>query len=369
MATIGTVVAYLCWPILRQLWSPGHRHLADSIATRGVEVFVVAWFVWVGASIGSFLNVVAWRMPRGDSINGRSICPRCRVQLRAVDNFPVFGWLALGGRCRTCHLPISPRYPIVEATVGASIAIVATGEFFQRILPYQLAGWQRPMFWDFRFDAAVIVTLVYHVIALSVSWALGLIRMDGNRLPTKLVAFAVVAVILPLLVYPTLMVVPWQMNVPDTWRPDGDYLGAIVRVITALVTAIFLARSLARSLCPTADPKVDPLGKGTERLIDLIAILAVPILVVGWQVSAAVVLLASIGALISRSWFPTADALGRLAISMPVALTIQITIWRWSQEFVYWPSEGVAPWVILAWAAVVMLIPTWLHDDRVLSEN
>ena len=76
-------------------------------------------------------------MPRGQSINGRSHCPRCLTQLKARDNFPVFGWLALRGRCRTCRLPISPRYPIVEAVVGLSLTAVAVAEVYQVSLPRQ----------------------------------------------------------------------------------------------------------------------------------------------------------------------------------------------------------------------------------------
>ncbi len=362
MAMIGIAIAYILWPVVLQHIGQVNHSVLDLIASRGAQVFVVTWFVWVGTSIGSFLNVVAWRMPRGDSINGRSICPRCGVQLRARDNFPVFAWLALGGRCRSCHLPISVRYPIVEAAVGLSVTIVAAGEFFQAVLPFADSLTRRPIFWDFRFNLPVTATLLFHVVALSLSWAMGLIRMDGNRLPTQLLVFAGAGVLAPALVYPTLTVVPWQMNVPQTWRPDGDYLGAILRVITALAAAIFLARGLAKSLCPTADPKVDPLGKGTVKLIDLIAILTVPILIVGWQVSVAIVVLAALNAVILRNWLPDRDALGHLAISMPVALTIQIVIWRWSHEFALWPSEKASPWVILAWAIAAMSVPIWLYD-------
>jgi leader peptidase (prepilin peptidase)/N-methyltransferase len=197
---------------------------------------------------------------------------------------------------------------------------------------------------------------------------MGLIRIDGNALPGKLVGFALGSTIIPMLVYPPLMVVPWQMEGPADWRPDHRYLDAIVRVITALATAIFLARSMSQSLCPTADPKLDPLGKGTARLIDLIMILSIPILVVGWQASVAVVVIASLIAITLRRWLAKVDGLGRLAIGMPVAMTVQVTIWRWSHEAAYWPSEGSTPWVILAWAAAAMTLPMLLRDRPEGSE-
>jgi leader peptidase (prepilin peptidase)/N-methyltransferase len=79
-----------------------------------------------GAAIGSFVNVVAYRLPRGESIvRPRSCCPGCGVQIPAYDNVPVLSWIALSGRCRRCHGRISPQYPIVEALTGALFAAVA----------------------------------------------------------------------------------------------------------------------------------------------------------------------------------------------------------------------------------------------------
>jgi leader peptidase (prepilin peptidase)/N-methyltransferase len=79
----------------------------------------------LGAVFGSFLNVVAYRLPRGESLSRpRSRCPGCLTQIRAYDNVPVLSWLALRGRCRTCREPISARYPLVEAVTGALCALV-----------------------------------------------------------------------------------------------------------------------------------------------------------------------------------------------------------------------------------------------------
>jgi leader peptidase (prepilin peptidase)/N-methyltransferase len=73
----------------------------------------------VGAIFGSFLNVVAYRLPRGESLSRpRSRCPQCQTPIRPYDNVPVLSWLALRGRCRSCRAPISARYPLVEAMTG-----------------------------------------------------------------------------------------------------------------------------------------------------------------------------------------------------------------------------------------------------------
>jgi len=89
-----------------------------------------------GLLVGSFLNVVAHRLPRGESlVRPRSRCPECGTQLRAIDNIPVISWLALRGRCHHCGASISARYPIVELVTGALyIAVVASQDDAVRIV-------------------------------------------------------------------------------------------------------------------------------------------------------------------------------------------------------------------------------------------
>ena len=78
-----------------------------------------------GLIIGSFLNVVAYRLPRGESVVfPASHCPSCDTQIKPYDNVPVLSWLWLRGRCRTCHSSISARYPIVEAVTAALLVAV-----------------------------------------------------------------------------------------------------------------------------------------------------------------------------------------------------------------------------------------------------
>jgi leader peptidase (prepilin peptidase)/N-methyltransferase len=78
-----------------------------------------------GLCLGSFLNVVAYRLPAGVSVlTPPSACPGCGVAIRPYDNVPVLSWLILGGHCRSCHSSISPRYPLTEATTGALFAAV-----------------------------------------------------------------------------------------------------------------------------------------------------------------------------------------------------------------------------------------------------
>lgn len=130
----------------------------------------------LGLLIGSFLNVVIWRVPRGESIvSPPSACPGCGHEIRWYDNVPLVSWLVLRGRCRDCRAPISPRYPLVE---------LATAALFVGTTSVVGLEWELPAFLYF---AAIAV-------------ALTMIDLDVQRLPDAIVlpSYAVVAVLLTL---------------------------------------------------------------------------------------------------------------------------------------------------------------------------
>ncbi len=85
----------------------------------GLIVLAGAFVFCTGACIGSFLNVVIWRVPRGESIvSPPSHCPKCNAPIHWYQNIPVVSWLALRGKCANCRAPISPRYIFVEFLTG-----------------------------------------------------------------------------------------------------------------------------------------------------------------------------------------------------------------------------------------------------------
>ncbi len=88
-----------------------------------VALPLLAWLL--GLCVGSFLNVVVFRLPAGMSLlsPSRSFCPTCRAPISAGDNIPVLSWLLLRGRCRACRVPISPQYPLVEALSGLAFLL------------------------------------------------------------------------------------------------------------------------------------------------------------------------------------------------------------------------------------------------------
>ena len=136
-------------------------------------LFFVGFSALLGLVIGSFLNVVIWRVPRGESVaHPPSACPRCGTPIAARDNVPMLSWLLLRGKCRTCRAPISPRYPLVEAGTAVFFGLVAL-EFG--------ASWALPAY--------------LYLAAISV--ALALIDLDVHRLPDAIVKPSyIVAVVL-----------------------------------------------------------------------------------------------------------------------------------------------------------------------------
>ena len=136
----------------------------------------------LGLLVGSFLNVVVWRVPRGESIvTPPSSCPRCGHRIRRRHNIPVISWVALRGRCHDCGQPISARYPLVEVATGLAFAGVTHWGLFGH-LPAMLGEGETHI----GDDALVISTTLFLYFA-AISVALVLIDLDVNRLPNAIV--------------------------------------------------------------------------------------------------------------------------------------------------------------------------------------
>jgi leader peptidase (prepilin peptidase)/N-methyltransferase len=89
-------------------------------------VVIVGLAGFIGILVGSFLNVIAHRVPAGLSVvRPRSRCPSCEAEIRSRDNIPVLSWVLLRGKCRGCSAPISVRYPVVESATAALFGATA----------------------------------------------------------------------------------------------------------------------------------------------------------------------------------------------------------------------------------------------------
>jgi leader peptidase (prepilin peptidase) / N-methyltransferase len=153
----------------------------------------------LGLAVGSFLNVVVWRIPQGASVvSPPSACPNCAHPIRARDNVPVLSWLVLRARCRDCAAPISARYPLVEAATGVAFA----GITLLLLVPFGAASSTIPTTTPVTTAAAVDPTSPFVLPALlylaAISIALALIDIDTHTLPNRIVfpAYPVTVVLL-----------------------------------------------------------------------------------------------------------------------------------------------------------------------------
>ncbi|MEZ6092056.1 MAG: prepilin peptidase [Pirellulaceae bacterium] len=357
---IAALIAICCGYVLASItpYLGDDYRFNDLLPPRLLDLFVAVWFFWFGSSIGSFLNVVAWRVPRGRSINGHSGCPFCGTPIRFQDNVPVFGWMKLRGRCRACRLPIAARYPIVEVSVGLTVMLVGLfgvytgGENLPFATPKLLSDSPLRMPVISGEDIAINV---YHLLMLSSLWALALIRFDGFRLPPKLVRFILIAAAVPVVAWPKLQQVPWQMATLPGWN-NQSHLVAFFYVITGIAAAVLLARIIGRYACPTADPKLDPLGKETARLIDLIVLLLIPGIVLGWHALIAISVVSIVAAGILRRLFIGRDGFHWFIVSLPVMMSLHLAAWRTLSQWTAWPAPNHRPVVFIAWLAAALIL-------------
>ena len=106
----------------------------------GLRAILGFFSFWLGACVASFLNVVVWRVPRGESIvSPPSHCPKCNAPIRWYQNIPILSWIMLRGRCANCRKPISPRYLVLEL-IGGLLALLA---YLQWGWPLAILYWNK----------------------------------------------------------------------------------------------------------------------------------------------------------------------------------------------------------------------------------
>jgi leader peptidase (prepilin peptidase)/N-methyltransferase len=157
-----------------------------SIATMLV-VFTSALVGVFGLAIGSFLNVVVYRVPIGASVvSPPSACPGCHSEIKAYDNIPILSWLMLRGKCRTCKTGISVRYPLVEA--GTAVFFVLVAVVFAR----PIATAATPAL---AISNTIALAALLYLVAITV--ALAIIDLETRRLPNAIVvpAYGIAAVL------------------------------------------------------------------------------------------------------------------------------------------------------------------------------
>jgi len=274
---------------------------ADRANIRIMELFTSGWFFTLGAVVGSFLNVVVYRLPAGIPLmRPRSRCPVCETPILRSDNLPIIGWLRLRGRCRACGTAISARYPLVELATGCLFLGLLHVELLSggANLPVRTPNSYRGVVWIIWYTKWDLIGLfAFHAWLLTTLLASSLIAGDGHRLPIRLLRPALWTGLLGPVLWATLHPVPPWLPRPDwlsalrwstTWN-DRWISGWPVRVgigLDGLFTALvgLLAGGLMGLLLNRREP---------ERR-DLLAVSAITGAFLGWQAAVTIGVLAAV---------------------------------------------------------------------------
>jgi len=286
------------------------------MSSNAVELSISVGLFVLGGVVGSFLNVVVFRLPAGMSIvKPASHCPACKRPIRWFDNVPIIGWLILRGRCRDCRTAISPRYPLVEAVTAVLFAILGAAECLAdgANLPGQAiegASLQQT-------SPQLYGICAYHLLLLCTLLAAALIEYDGNRLPARLFLPAVAGGLAAPLVWPHLHPVPaW----PTADGPIAHLVAGPAGLAAGLLLGWFAACLVGRQ----------------QRAGILLGSASVG-LFLGWQAVA----------LLTPATLAVHLPVAVMAKSLPVAKRIPATAWL---------APATLGW-ILAWSWLVERLP------------
>lgn len=283
-----------------------------------VELTVIlVWLCVLGGTIGSFLNVVVYRVPAGMSlVHPGSHCPICGHPIRWYDNVPVLGWLMLRGHCRDCGTSISMRYPLVEAVTALVFLLIAAVELGTRgaNLPMRLLPVEDgtiAVVWNGIRLAGI---LAYHLMLFATLLPMALVEYDGKRLPWRLA--------LPALVVGLGAPVWWPYLHPVAAGPvQSGWVGGLVDGILGLGLGLAIGLVVERA------------GLGGQGVAAAPALVGV---VLGWQGGLVVSASAVIVHLVARGLGKAFSGLGRF-------------------PFIGWIGLGALAW-ILAWRPLVEVL-------------
>ncbi len=329
-----------------------------------MRILGAVWIFFLGSCFASFLNVVAWRVPRGGSINGSSHCPDCNQRLRFRDNTPVIGWVRNGGQCSNCQLPIPIRYLLVEVLLGALFLLLTSVQLLSGgwNLPFRpmekLSGFEHLIF-DPKPD--LILLTVYHLVLICLLFTFTLIKNETLKIPRRVwFVGLVLGVVIPL-IWPAAHLVSWKLgqSTPtssiSSWTDLTMYQGFYQRgsfdqtmtLGLGLLVGILLGTLLKRFRSgPEAEhPYIfQPTFIGEE-----VAGLSLIGLFLGWQSATSVSLFAVVLLLLfrlSRVKWNFAGPTGCLLL----ASLLHLLCWRISTNCPYWPS-GRSTFFGLGWVS------------------
>ena len=339
-----------------------YLEFADFIQIWTMRFFIVTWCFFLGSCLASFLNVVAWRLPRGQSILGSSHCPNCNFKLSFIrDNVPVVGWIRNNGQCRGCKQSIPPRYLIVELILGAAFLLISLvtlwggGITLPLRVPNALVGFERSLYepkWD-------LVQLVgYHLVLSCFLFTFALIRMERSKIPFSVVAFGLLIGFAMPLIWPSMHLanhLPSQTQ-PAVFAPfSADHL--LTLGLGALVGALMggmIDQFFGTSKSMPADTRSRTMTYG----------LALVGLYLGFQSVISVVIIWSLFRIVMRA---TPAWQSNLASLLFASFIVHLLSWRLGSAVGYWPSPTSSA-LQLGIAVALSIGLLGLHSSQPVSQ-
>jgi prepilin signal peptidase PulO-like enzyme (type II secretory pathway) len=346
-----------------------------------LEIFTHCWFLVLGATVGSFLNVVIYRLPVGRRLLGWSHCPSCNQRLSWRENMPIVGWLRLLGRCRTCKVRIPVRYPAVEASIAMLFVVLLVTELLPggTNLPVRTPNGYAGVVWIIWYTKWDLVGIyLFHCFLGCVLIAAALIQWDGHALPRRLAVFATATgVIAPVFwrhLHPVSFHIPSNDWLAINWRWHVDFqdpvsgwsqqfgvgldglLDSVIGLMAGLLTGWLIARCLgpgaffsSNALSKSESELTSPEHPQRGHVASFCILFGLATTFLGWQFAAPLAI--SVGAfavLLSSVSRVTGDLRWQhrtTSTAIAAAVLIQLPFWRTLSTLDFWP--GHAGWPML----------------------
>jgi len=317
------------------------------------NALLAIWVACVGATVGSFMNVVIFRVPEGLSVvHPGSRCPKCLNPICWYDNIPILSWILLRGKCRYCGLPISSRYLTLETAVAAIFLVVAfvgpvtSGHNLpqtQIAPPLRMNVLAAPLWGMYAFHMLLVTTLI----------CAALIRYDGHRTPFHLyVPAGVVGFVAPL-IWPALRPIPFFAPVSLAVLPAAALRPSAIAAIDGTL-GIAVAALVALAVVPS------PSRSGRRLQVAEVPAILLCGLYLGWQAVWFIVAVAALFDLVTTVISLPVPRLRRIPwTGQLVAVTVLFIIfWRFVVYPAQWWRYATAANGLDLWAPVVEICAT-----------
>jgi prepilin signal peptidase PulO-like enzyme (type II secretory pathway) len=283
-------------------------------------LILICWIFLLGSVVGSFLNVVIYRLPAGLNIAWPgSHCPLCQHPIRWYDNIPLMGWIVLRGRCRDCRAPIAIRYPLVEATTAALFGVLFFYEVVKHGVNLPLRAAAEGATWTL---AELLALWFSHVVLLCTLLVAALIAYDGRRPPLVLFLPTLLAGLSMPWFWPVLHPVPASLRL--TSGPWGVFVDSAVGLLVGWLLGS-LATWLNRLTLPASPPS------RRAAVCDVRGAAVCVGVILGWQAACGVVLLAVAIYQVLRLTLGRHKEIDRIPASAWLALLTLIWVLDWAQ--------------------------------------